>query len=81
MGSVYHLGKFIPNFSQLCQSLRPLLNMKNSRFVWTDEHEQHFNVIKEKIAEATKNKHLLPDLETRIKCDASRKSLGCALEQ
>ena len=39
MGSVHHLGKFIPNLSQLCYPLRPLLkknnlfgrmNMKNS---------------------------------------------------
>ena len=34
-----------------------------------------------KIAEATANNNFNPDLETRIKCDASRKGLGCALEQ
>ena len=34
-----------------------------------------------KIAEATENKHFTPDIETRIKCDACRKGLGCALEQ
>ena len=39
------------------------------------------NLIKEEIAEATQNKHFSPNLETRIKCDASRKGLGCALEQ
>ena len=49
--------------------------------VWTDEHEQHFKLIKTKIAETTENKHFKPDLETRIKCDASRKGLGLALEQ
>ena len=38
-------------------------------------------MIKEKIAETTEKKHFNPDLETRIKCDASRKGLGCALEQ
>ena len=38
-------------------------------------------MIKEKIAETTKNKHLNPDLETRTKRDASRKGLGCGLEQ
>ena len=38
-------------------------------------------MIKEKIAETTENKHYNPELETRIKCDASRKGLGCALEQ
>ena len=36
-------------------------------------------MIKEKIAETTENEHVNPELETRIKCDASRK--GYALEQ
>ena len=38
-------------------------------------------MIKEQIAETIKNKNFNPELETRIKCDASRKGLGCALEQ
>ena len=78
--SVHHLGKFIPNLSQLCHPLRPLLK-KNTKFIRTDEHEEQFKLIKEKIAETTENNHFNPDLETRIKCDASRKGLGCALEQ
>ena len=80
MGSVHHLGKFIPNLSQLCYHLRPLLK-KNSKFLWTEEHDKQFSLIKEQITETTENKHFNPDLETRIKCDASRKGLGCALEQ
>ena len=52
MGSVQQLGKFITNLSQFCHSLQPLLK-KNTKLVWTDEHEHHFITIKEKIAEAT----------------------------
>ena len=51
-GSAHHLGKFIPNLSQLCYSLRPLLQT-NTKFIWTDEHEEQFKLIKEKIAETT----------------------------
>ena len=80
MGSVHHLEKFMPNLSQLSYPLRPLLR-KTTKFVWTDYHEEQFKLIKTKIAETTENKHFHPDLETRIKCDASRKGLGCALEQ
>ena len=65
MGSVHHLGKFIKNFSQMCQPLRPLLN-KNTKLVWTDEPEQHFKWMKTKIAETTESKHFNPALETRI---------------
>ena len=79
MGSVHHL-KFLPYLSHLCYPLRPLLR-KNTKFIWTDEHEEQFKLIKGKIAETTEKKHFNPDLETRIKCDASRKGLGCALEQ
>ena len=38
-------------------------------------------MIKEQIAKTTEIKHFNPELETRIKCDASRKGQGCALEQ
>ena len=36
LGSVHYLSKFIPNLSQLCHPLRPLLK-KNTKNVWTDE--------------------------------------------
>ena len=80
MGSVHHLGKFIPHLSQLCYPLRPLLK-KTTKYIWTDEHEKQFKLIKEKIAETTGKKLFNPDLEARIKCDDSRKGLGFALEQ
>ena len=38
LGSVHFLGKFIPNLSQLCHPLRPLLK-KKTKFVWIDEHK------------------------------------------
>ena len=80
LGSVLYLGKLIPNLSQLCHPLRPLLK-NNTKFVWNDEHETHFHAIKNKFANATENTHYNPHLETRIKCDASRAGLGAALEQ
>ena len=80
MGSVHHLGKLIPISSQSCCLLRPLLkNKKNTKFFWTDEHEKQFTLIKKKIAETTEKKHFKPDLETRVKCDASRKVFGVCI--
>ena len=80
LGSVHYLGKFIPNLSQLCHPLRPLLK-KNTKFFWNAEHDTHFQAIKDKVANTTENTHCNPHLETRIKCDASRAGLGAALEQ
>ena len=64
----------------MCHSLRPLLK-KRTKFVWNDEHETHLQSVKNRVANATENTHYDPDLETRIKCDASRAGLGAALEQ
>ena len=46
-----------------------------------DEHETHFQSIKNKFANATENTHYNPHLETRLKCHASRAVIGAALEQ
>ena len=66
LDSVHYLGKFIPNLSQLCHPLRPLLK-KNTKFIWNTEHDTHFQAIKNKVANATENTHYNPHLETRIK--------------
>ena len=64
----------------MCHPLRPLLR-KNTKFVWNDEHETHFQSIKNKVTNKTEITHYNPHLETRIECDASRAGLGAALEQ
>ena len=80
LGSVHYIGKFIPNLAQISHPLRPLLR-KSSKFIWTTEHENCFQEIKTRIANATANSHYNAQLETRVKCDASRSGLGAALEQ
>ena len=80
LGSVQHLGKFNPNLVKICHPLRPLCK-KNEKFVWTENHQTHFENIKTTIANAAENAHFNPTLETRFKCDASRQGLGAALEQ
>ena len=80
LGSVHYIGKFIPNLAQISHPLRPLLK-KSSKFIWRAEHENCFNEKENRIANATANSHYNPQLETRVKCDASRSGLGAALEQ
>ena len=80
LGSDHYIGKFIPNFAQISHPLRPLLK-KSSKFLWTAEHENCFTEIKNRIANETADSHYNPQLETRVKCDASRSGLGAALEQ
>ena len=80
LGLVHYIGKFIPNLAKISHPLRPLLK-KSSKFIWTAEHENSFSEIKNRIANATANSHYNPQLETRVKCDATRSGLGTALEQ
>ena len=47
----------------------------------TDTHEGCFVRVKIRIANATEKCHYSPQLETRVKCDASRAGFGGALEQ
>ena len=75
LGSVHYTSKIIPNLAQLCHLLRPPLR-KSTKYIWTDEHTKHFNAIKTRIANHTENVHYIPQLETRIKCDAFRSGLG-----
>ena len=79
-GSVHYLSKFIPILSQLCHPHRPMPK-KNTKFVWTDELETHFQSIKNKVGSAIERTHYNPQLEIRMKCDASRAGLGAALER
>ena len=80
LGTVHYIGKCIPNLAQVSHPLRPLLK-KTSKFICTEEHEKCSNEIKDRILNATANSHYNPQLEARIKSDASRSGLGAALEQ
>ena len=45
LGSVHYTGKFKSQLAQLCHPFRSLL-IKSLKFVWTEEHTKHFNLIK-----------------------------------
>ena len=80
LGFVHYIGKFIANLAQISHPIRPLLK-KTSNFICTEEQENCFIEIKNRIANATANSHYKPQIETRVKCDASRSGHGAALEQ
>ena len=77
LGSVHYISKLIPNLAQISHPLRPLLR-KSSKLIGTEVHENSFIEIMNRIEIATENTHYNPQLETRVKCDASRSGLGAA---
>ena len=80
LGSVHHLTKFIPNLATLCRGFRDLLQ-KDTKYVWTDNHQSDFETIKNNIKNLTENNHYDTKRNTRVKTDASRSGLGAVLEQ
>ena len=85
MGSIHHLIKFIPNLAEISKPIRPLLKKENvlasNKLKWEDKHTKTFKNIKSQIAKIVENKHFDVDMETRVKCDASKLGLGATLEQ
>ena len=80
LGSVHHLTKFIPNLATLCRGFRDLLQ-KDTKYVWTENHQSDFETIKNNIKNLTENNHYDIKRNTRVKTDASRSGLGAVLEQ
>ena len=80
LGSVHHLTKFVPNLATLCRGFRDLLQ-KDTKYVWTENHQSDFKTMKNNIKNLTENNHYDIKRNTRVKTDASRSGLGAVLEQ
>lgn len=80
MGMASYYRKFVPNFSALAAPLTELTK-KNKRFVWTEKHQEAFQVLKDKLMMAPVLQY--PDYEKtfRIHCDSSDRALGAMLCQ
>ena len=83
--SVHHLTKFIPNLAELSEPLSTLLKKtnttKNNKLDWKENHTSTFNKIKNKIQLIIEYKNFDTTKPTRVKFDASAKSLGASIEQ
>ena len=74
------LSKYIDNLSAQTDSLRQLLK-KNKDWLWTEEHTQAFENLKQKITEIPCLVHYNSDYPNIITTDARTKGLGATLWQ
>ena len=80
LGAIQYLSKYIDNLSAQTDSLRQLLK-KDKDWLWTEEHTQAFENLKQKITEKPCLAHYNSDYPNIITTDASTKGLGATLWQ
>ena len=80
MGMVNYLNRFSPTLSHVSQPIRNLLK-SDTPFVWEEEQQQAFNLIKSIISKPPTLSYYNPEAESVIQSDASMSGLGCVLMQ
>ncbi|GJT92017.1 putative reverse transcriptase domain-containing protein [Tanacetum coccineum] len=80
LGLAGYYQRFIENFSKIAKPLT-LLTQKNKTYVWGDEQDKAFRILKEKLCNAPVL--ALPDGpdDFVVYCDASKQGFGCVLMQ
>ncbi|GJT71003.1 putative reverse transcriptase domain-containing protein [Tanacetum coccineum] len=80
LGLAGYYRRFIENFSKIAKPLT-LLTQKNKTYVWGDEQDEAFRILKEKLCNAPVL--ALPDGpdDFVVYCDASKQGFGCVLMQ
>ena len=78
LGAIQYLSKYIDNLSAQTDSLRQLLK-KDKDWLWTEEHTQAFENLKQKITEIPCLARYISVYPNIITTDASTKGLGAAL--
>ncbi|GJS44276.1 putative reverse transcriptase domain-containing protein [Tanacetum coccineum] len=80
LGLASYYQRFIYNFSKIAKPLT-LLTQKNKTYVWGDEQDEAFRILKEKLCNAPVL--ALPDRpdDFVVYCDALKQGFGCVLMQ
>ena len=80
LGMITYLSKFIPQLSEVTQPLRELTKQDN-QFLWSNNHDQTFNKIKELLSNSPCLKYFDVNDECSLETDASEYGLGAVITQ
>ena len=80
LGLVNQFSKFSPDYAMITTKIRSL-TWKDSKFIWTSEHQTEFDKIKETLADLNKLEPFNTDNELIALVDASLLGLGFVLFQ
>ena len=78
LGFVNYLAKFLPRLSEISQPIRQLTT-KDVKFIWTRQHDESFEEIKNLVTEHPVLRYYDMNTEVTIQCDASEKGFGATL--
>lgn len=80
LGMTSWYRKFIENYSLIAKPLTKLLK-KEAHFEWSEEQQRSFDMLQDRMVSAPILAHFQPELETQLRCDASKNGYGCVLVQ
>ncbi|KAG5897166.1 hypothetical protein JTB14_020895 [Gonioctena quinquepunctata] len=80
LGLVTYLGKFIPDLATTTEPLRQLTR-RDAKFNWSEEHNNHFEKLKQVLTKPPTLSYFDPKKRTRLIADASPVALGAVLIQ
>ncbi|GKF01590.1 putative reverse transcriptase domain-containing protein, partial [Tanacetum coccineum] len=80
LGLAGYYRRFIENFSKIAKLLT-ILTQKNKTYVWGEEQEEAFQILKDKLCNAPVLALLNGPEDFVVYCDASSLGLGCVLMQ
>ncbi|XP_057538116.1 uncharacterized protein LOC130815644 [Amaranthus tricolor] len=80
LGLAGYYRRFVKDFSRIARPMTSLMK-KEKKFEWTDECEQAFMTLKERLTTAPVLTLPDPKLDYTVYSDASKKGLGCVLMQ
>ena len=80
LGLAGYYGQFVPDFSKIAKPLTELTK-KDEPYVWTEEREEAFQTLKQKLVTAPMLVQPNITKPFEVYCDASNIGLGCVLMQ
>ena len=78
LGAVNYYSKFIQNMADMAKHLYKLIE-KNAIWIWKNECDNSFRVLKQRLSESPVLSMYDPDLRLKVDCDASKYDFGAVL--
>ena len=80
MGTLNYISRFLPDLQEILLPITSLLS-KSTPFVWSDEHDEALNKVKQLVKDNSQLGFIDANLELSLYCDSSKKAGGAVLYQ